>query len=483
MDEKCVAFVRVCSNSRTSRFLKLIRQWSIVGFLLSTTLFSTPSLAADTTKPTTPSNVTVTATSSSVITLAWTASTDNVGVTGYSIERCTGTSCTTWAQIALAPSPNYTDTGLTVATAYRYRIRATDAAGNFSSYSTIKSVTTLDDQVPTAPLSLTATVNSPIKITLTWTAATDNVKVTGYRLESCAGVGCSNFVQIATTTTGLTYGNTGLTPVTTYQYRVRAIDAAGNLSAYSSVVSATTLADTTKPTAPTALTATPISSAQIDLSWTASTDAVGVTGYRIERCTGTTCTNYVQIATTTTTAYSNTVLAPLTAYRYRVRANDASGNLSSYSSAVVGTTPTFSDTQAPSVPASLTAAAVSGTQINLSWGTSIDNVGVTGYQLERCQGAGCATFTQIASLTATTYTDSGLSPATTYSYRVRATDAANNLSGYSSTANAATQYAGPITFTYSYDALGRISHATGSDGSSIDYQYDANGNVTIINRQ
>ncbi len=242
-------------------------------------------------------------------------------------------------------------------------------------------------------------------------------------------------------------------------------------------------ADTTKPTTPSAFTATAVSGTNINLGWTASTDNVGVTGYSIERCTGASCTTWAQIATVTSTAYSDTGLTTATTYRYRVRANDAAGNLSSYSTAVVATTQAFSDTEPPSIPTNLTATSASSTQIDLSWGTSTDNVGVTGYQLERCQGAGCSSFTQISSLTATSYSDTALSPATTYSYRVRATDAATNRSGYSVAANTATQYAGPITFTYTYDALGRVSHAAGSDGSSIDYQYDVNGNVTLINRQ
>ena len=67
---------------------------------------------------------------------------------------------------------------------------------------------------------------------------------------------------------------------------MRAIDAAGNLSGYSSIVTATTLAvpDTSPPSAPTGVTATAVSATRIDLGWTASTDDVGVAGYRVERC-------------------------------------------------------------------------------------------------------------------------------------------------------------------------------------------------------
>ena len=89
--------------------------------------------------------------------------------------------------------------------------------------------------------------------------------------------------------------------------------------------------DTSAPTTPSSLTATASGTSTVNLAWSASTDNVGVTGYRIERCQGATCTNYAQIATSTGTTFSNTGLTAATAYRYRVRANDAAGNLSGYS--------------------------------------------------------------------------------------------------------------------------------------------------------
>ncbi len=94
------------------------------------------------------------------------------------------------------------------------------------------------------------------------------------------------------------------------------------------------------------------------------------------------------------------------------------------------------DTTPPTAPTNLTATPVSPVQINLSWTASTDNVGVTGYQVERCQGVSCSNFTQVATSTGTSYSDVGLLAGTSYSYRVRATDAAGNLSGYSNTASA-----------------------------------------------
>jgi chitodextrinase len=212
--------------------------------------------------------------------------------------------------------------------------------------------------------------------------------------------------------------------------------AAGSLAGCAGGGSQNSTTDATPPSAPTSLTAIAASTAQINLSWTASTDNVGVTGYRVERCQGGGCSNFAQIATSTGTTFNDSGLLASTAYSYRVRATDAAGNLSGYSNTASATTQ--GDTTPPSAPTNLNATATSGTQINLSWTASTDNVGVTGYRVERCQGSGCSTFAQVGTPTGTTFSDTGLTPSTAYSYRVRATDAAGNLSGYSNTATATT---------------------------------------------
>jgi parallel beta-helix repeat protein len=122
-----------------------------------------------------------------------------------------------------------------------------------------------------------------------------------------------------------------------YTYCVAAYDAAGNVSAQSIEAFATTLTvpDTEAPTVPTGLTATTVSSTQVNLSWTASTDNVGVTGYRIYR-------DGSQIATTADTSYQDAGRSPSTMYTYCVAAYDAAGNVSAQSSQASATT------QAPS---------------------------------------------------------------------------------------------------------------------------------------
>jgi Fibronectin type III domain len=99
-----------------------------------------------------------------------------------------------------------------------------------------------------------------------------------------------------------------------------------------------------------------------------------------------------------------------------------------------------SNTQALTAPTGLTATTASGSEIDLSWTGSTDNVGVAAYLVERCPGSNCANFAQIASVpgATTVYSDTGLVPASTYTYRVRATDVATLDSAYSSTASATT---------------------------------------------
>ena len=92
----------------------------------------------------------------------------------------------------------------------------------------------------------------------------------------------------------------------------------------------------------------------------------------------------------------------------------------------------------PSAPSGLSASAVSPSQVNLSWLPATDHTGITGYRVERCQGAGCSTFTQIATPTGTTFSDTGLTANTSYSYRVRAVNTAGKLGAYSNTATAFT---------------------------------------------
>lgn len=304
-----------------------------------------------------------------------------------------------------------------------------------------------DTSAPSAPGALTASVASSTQVNLSWAASTDNVAVTGYQVERCQGAGCANFARIATPSI-TSYGDAGLTSGNSYSYRVRATDAAGNVSGYSPT-SAAVIPDTTPPSAPGNPVATVASNTQINLTWTASTDNVAVTGYLVERCQGTGCSNFAQIASQAGTSLNDTGLAPSTSYSYRVRATDAANNVSSFSSTATAVTSGTADTTPPSTPTNVVATAASSVQIHLSWTASTDNVGVSYYSVERCQGTSCSSFAQVSTPITTALNDTGLTPSTSYSYRIRAVDAANNFSNYSAIASATTSAIGAVSVAIS----------------------------------
>src|SRR5439155_3262816 len=171
-----------------------------------------------------------------------------------------------------------------------------------------------------------------------------------------------------------------VTPPTSYRYRVRASDTANNVSAYSNTASVA-MPTGPAPAAPANLTAITASSSQINLSWAAATEPGGtISSYLVERCRGASCTGFVQIGTSTTTALSDTGLNGSTTYCYRVRAQDAANNIGSYSGLASATTP------APTItaPTNLTTTAASSTQINLSWTAATETGGtISSYLVER----------------------------------------------------------------------------------------------------
>ncbi len=198
--------------------------------------------------------------------------------------------------------------------------------------------------------------------------------------------------------------------------------------------------DTTPPSAPGTLTKTVVGLADIDLSWGAATDNVGVTGYQVYRCLGAGCTSYALLAspTGTATTYKDTSVAANSSYGYEVRAVDAAGNLGAFSNTVAATTPAAPDTTPPSAPGTLTGTPVGSAEIDLSWGAATDNVSVTGYQLFRCQGTACTNYVLLTQPvgTPTTFHDSSVASGATYGYEVRAIDAAGNLGPFSNAVSA-----------------------------------------------
>jgi len=287
--------------------------------------------------PSAPGNLVANSAGASSINLSWTAATETGGtIASYLIERCAGAGCSSFAQVGTATTTGFTDSSLTAATSYTYRVRAKDAAGSIGPYSNTATAVT-GSAAPSAPANLAATAISNVQINLTWGAATEaGGTIAQYLIERCQGSGCTSFAQIGTATT-FGFSDSGLTGSTSYSYRVRARDSAGNTGPYSNVATAKTAAPTL--TAPANLTATAAGSSQINLAWSAATETGGtVSGYLIERCQGSGCSTFSQIATTSGTTYGDTALTASTSYSYRVRATDSAANLGPYSAVATATT-------------------------------------------------------------------------------------------------------------------------------------------------
>lgn len=193
--------------------------------------------------------------------------------------------------------------------------------------------------------------------------------------------------------------------------------------------------DTTAPSIPGTPAASSKTDRSVSLSWAAATDNVGVTGYQVFR-------NGTMAGTTATNSYTDTGLTASTSYSYQVLAHDAAGNQSAKSGTLSVTTQA-PDTVAPTAPGTPTASGITPSSVTLSWTAATDNYGVAQYKVFR-NGA------QVGSTTTTTYTDTGLTPETTYSYTVKAQDAAGNLSPASGAKGVTTQAGNVVTVYYKY---------------------------------
>ena len=174
-----------------------------------------PPTTSDTIAPSRPSNLKVTSSSPTGVTLGWSPATDNVAVTGYHTYR--GTS-----QMGQTSQTTATYGGLTCGTAYQLGVDAYDAAGNKSARTdmTVTTNTCSDTKAPTAPANVTVSNRTTTSIALTWTAATDDTAVAGY--------GIYNAGELVNTTAGTTGIIANLACGTNYTLAVDAFDTTGN---------------------------------------------------------------------------------------------------------------------------------------------------------------------------------------------------------------------------------------------------------------
>jgi fibronectin type 3 domain-containing protein len=355
----------------------------------SSTLNATTTL--DNLAPNIPTVSNINALTPGSVSLTWGAVTDNPnpggsGVQGYNIYRCSGSGCT--PNITTAPingatpisATTYTDNTVSASNSYSYVVTAVDNAGNESSPSPISTVSTpapICSSKPSAPTAPTPGATSDTSVAFSWSASTagPGCTLSGYNIYQVTGGTTYTFITSVTGATSTSIGS--LSPNTSYTYAIEAFDSSGNTSARTTTITIATQPDTTAPTAPGSVTATATSSNTVNLVWTASTDNIGVVGYRIYRSDkGTTP---LAILNNANLSYSDTSAAADTTYTYQVSATDAAGNESTKTSSNAVKTPAPVGSTAPSAPGSLQAPIVATQSAALTW--SAPSGSVTGYNV------------------------------------------------------------------------------------------------------
>ena len=502
-----------------------------IGNLTFTRTGDLPGGGTDTEAPTVPGNLVVTAKTSSSLGLSWSASTDNVGVTGYDVYNGA-------AYIATVNGTSYTVTGLVASSPYTLRVRSKDAANNLSAFAEVTDTTNPVNTNPPSAGDILEDFEANRKMTFDLATGTfnqaaanpgansvnsssvvgDYVRNTGelydvlfYRgvdlgdlggllagtltfemdVYTAAPVGTTISIQLETPSAMATNFPTGrhslYQGVTTVQGAWETISfsfinrpdaGAADASVNTMVllfnpnsntgdqfyfdnlrVAGGAPADTEAPTDPV-ITGTTSGTNSITLNWNASTDNVGVTGYRLYM-------DGNQVAEVNAQSYVFSGLQPDTGYSLGVQALDAAGNVSSITSQAAQTDPVPADTEAPTVPGGLTASNVTQTGLDLNWAASTDNVGVTGYEVYNGS-------TLLVAQAGTSYSVNGLTADQSYTFRVRATDATGNFSSYAETTVSTLPDAPPAGGTCTGDGID-------GTGNGIDYTWEVSGgaNPTI----
>ncbi len=379
----------------------------------------------------TPTSLRVTSRTTTSISLAW--QDNSRGETSYEVERTQGGSPTT---ITLgANASTYTDANLTSGVTYTYRVRARLGA-QASNYSNAINSTTAPP-APNAPFALNATPTGPRQVTLSWqdtNPAEDSFEIER-RLEGgtftfLAGVGANTTSYVDNAAKGNR----------TYEYQIRAVND-GGASPYSNIATATTVEP--PPTAPSSVALTVASATQIGVRW--RDNSSNEDEFIVERKVGT--GNFTELTRVTgTVSITDNNLTPHTSYSYRIIATGEAGTSAPSTAATALTL--------PNAPTALAVTAQGGTSITLAW---THTGGTASFKLERRTASG-----NFVELPATisgelrSYTDSGLTARTQYSYRIKAA----NTSGSTAVSNTV------ITSTLTPITAVRMSPASVKGGAS-----------------
>lgn len=353
-------------------------------------------VSADTSAPSVPGTLQSTNITYNSFVLTWAASSDNVATTEYEVSRDDVSMGTTGGL-------SMTVVGLLQVTNYSMKVRARDAVGNWSAWSSALSVQTASLPSPGsgAPVITSATSYSRLQY--------QPVDYTITALNSPTFFAASSLppgVALNPTSGAITgsVANTG-----NYTSTITAVNSSGSGSA---TLTWTINADSTVPATPTGLAASNIGATGFVLSWTATTDNVAVTGYEVMRDT-------TSLGTVAGTSVAVNGLAANTSYALKVRARDAVGNWSSWSSVSSITTATSGGSGGVT---GFNYAEVSGSTVTLIWNAPADGLSAASYNVYR--GG-----TLIGSTVDTSFLDRGLSSSTTYTYVILPVSSTNVEAG------------------------------------------------------
>lgn len=461
-------------------------------------------VSGDTQAPSAPANLAASGITQSSLILNWTASTDNIGVAGYDVYR-------NGIKINSTPvtTNTYSVTGLSATITYQFYVQAKDAAGNISPNSNTINVITPDTQAPTAPTNLAIANLTQTSLTLSWAVSTDNVGVKGYNIyqggikinpqpvssasynvtgltasasytyyvqavDSTGNISSSSATITITTAAAASCSGTGT--VNYQQWNNVTGTAVSNLTSYANYPNTPSVSGT--------LTSFEIPTNSGDnygmkvygyicppatgsyTFWIASDD-----NSELWLSTNSTSTSKQKIAYDTSWTNSRewnkfatqkSAAITLTAgqlYYVEALMKEGTGNdnlavgwakpgqsTTAPSEVIPGSQllPKLPDTQAPTVPANLRSADIKQTTIALNWMPSTDNVGVTGYDVYNSSNIKINS----SAITGISYTVTGLSASTAYTFYIKAKDAAGNISGSSNTVSASTIIPNPSIETF-----------------------------------
>ncbi len=427
----------------------------------------------------TPGNLVATPSSTTQVNLTWIDYAS--GESGYIVERAVGSGSFSVLGYLSPNSQSFPDTGLTYNTTYTYRVQArgdgiTTTNSAYSNSATVTIGSTSSGYLP-APTNLTASAVSQSQINLTWT---DNaVSEVGYIIERKVGNG-SFEITAYLSSNSQSFSDTAVSAYTTYTYRVyaRGDGSVTNKSNYSNEASATAGSIVSGSLAtPTGLTATAVTSSQVNLAWT--DNANDEIGYNVERATGNTSTfSLLAYLGPNAQSFSDTGLIPNTTYIYRVQARGSLSNSAYSNEASINQGNQLYGALTP--PAYIIATAVSDSQINLAW--TDNSTGESGYNVERKTGDGVYSVIAYLAPDVQSYSDQGLQGGTTCTYRIQARGNGTTIadSTYSIEASATTTGTTTSKTTVLRFYIGRMYYYLNDEGQFMDSAPVLQSNRTLL---